>query len=66
MLDGRPPAPGHYVAAADRDTLKRALTALKRVTDHLRARRQAVRARVLLAERKLGIYRHIPLQTADR
>jgi DIS3-like exonuclease 1 len=48
VLDGRPPALGHDVAAADRDTLRRALTSLKRVTDHLRAARQAVRATNLL------------------
>ena len=56
VLDGRPPAPGHDVAAADRDTLRRALTALKRVTDHLRARRQAVcTCQELLAKCLLGM-----------
>ena len=44
VLDGRRPAPGHEVAAADREQLRGALTLLKDVTDSLRARRQAVRA----------------------
>lgn len=43
VLDGRPPAQGQEVAAADREQLQRALTTLKGVTDSLRARRQAVR-----------------------
>ena len=46
VLDGRRPAPGHEVAAADREQLRRALTLLKDVTDNLRARRQEASAGV--------------------